>query len=265
MVRCGVVPQLEGISWITVNVRSSRAQVKVRERVLKPEIISQDEPCNIVAAKTGIISKMSVLQGVAVQETGKAVLAGETIVSGAVDSIANGLRPVHAIGDIRARTMYEITAVCPENTQTKTKTGRVRHRYALVVGENRINFYSGSRNDTTGCDKIIKTYKFALEGVFTLPVSIVRETSEFYEVAEASASPQWRMKNELTAKLRESIGEEGEVIASTFTQASSGGLAVVTLRAECIENIAKAVPMTQEELEEINTHNLNLKEGKKND
>lgn len=261
LVRCGVIPRLEGVSWMTVNVRSSRAEVKVRERVEKPEIVPEDTPCNIVAAKTGIISKMSILRGQAAVEKGAAVIAGETIVSGAVESIANGARTVHAIADVQAHTLYEMTAVFPENVVIKTKTGRQRHRYALIIGQNRINFYSGSRNDTACCDKIIEEFKFAVEGVFTLPVSIVRETMQQYETKTVSVSPELRLKQTLARALSEDIGE-GEVIQSTFTQSASNGLRFVTLRAECLENIAKTVPMTNEELNKINQENS---EGRTND
>ena len=261
MLRAQVLPRLHDISWLAVEVKSSRAVVKVRERVEKPEL-RDGAPQNVAAAKTGIIQKLSVLQGKPLLSPGQAVLKGETIVSGAMDSIDGGTRKVHAMAEAEALTMYELTAVCPLREQKKTARGLPRSRFALIIGKNRINFYPGSRNEPACCDKIIRISRLSVKGVFTLPLALVRETFTGYELSEAAASPQARLKKDLTNTLRRTLAPGGETLKTSFSAADASGLAVSTLTAECRENIALAVPMTRQEQDEIDFANLNSKEGK---
>ncbi|MGI6141989.1 MAG: sporulation protein YqfD, partial [Caldicoprobacterales bacterium] len=54
------IPEL---SWASLEIRGSRAILRVRESVLPPALVDRNTPCNIVAAKDGIIHKMIVLDG----------------------------------------------------------------------------------------------------------------------------------------------------------------------------------------------------------
>lgn len=263
MLRAEVLPELRELSWFSVNVKSSHAVVKVRERIEKPELSGENTPANVVAAKTGMITEMSVLQGKPVVESGSAVLEGETIVSGAMDSLESGTRKVRALADIEAHTLYELTAVCPDTAAQKTEKGGGRSRYALIIGKNRINFYRGSRKIPTDCDKISKTIPFSVKGVFTLPVALVKETFVKYRTDNAAVTPEQRLKTDLMADLKNRVSSEGEILSSSYAVSRSGGLVTVTLRAECLENIARVVPMTQAEMDAIDFANLNSKEGKK--
>jgi similar to stage IV sporulation protein len=261
-VRAKVLPELKDISWLTVNIRSSRAEVKVLERTRAPELVNAGEPTNVTAAKTGIIEKMSVLQGSPLLKPGDAVMEGETIVSGAMDSIAGVTRKTHAMADVQARTLYELTAVCPEKQRSKTRKQAAGARFALVIGEKRINFYRGSRNSRTDCDKIIKTIPFSIKGVFTLPVTLVEERFVKYSLTETDCQPQLRLRENLMTGLTAGFPPGGEVLESSYSQNVSGGLVTVTLRAECRENIGRTTLMTRGEQDSIDFSNLNPKEGK---
>ena len=265
MAEAGVMPEIPEIGWMTVNVRSSKAVVKIVERVPKPELLDRSAPTNVVAAKTGIIEKMSVLQGSAAAEPGSAVLEGETLISGAMESISGQVRIVHAQGAVQARTLYSLTSVCPAEEAAKTEKGRARSRFALIIGRNRINFYSGSRKAHTDCDKIIRKYTLAVPGAFTLPVTVVKETFVPYKTTASRVSAAERMKAALMDELKSRLAPGGEILTGTFSQSSAGGLETVTLRAECRENIAGIVPMPQSEIDEIRNANLNAEKENAND
>ena len=69
-----------------------------------------------------------------------------------------------------------------------------------------------------------------------------------YEAVERSADRdalRERLESELLEELGRRLGRSGEVLNSTFSAAESGGLLTVTLRAECEQNIAAEVPLTQ--------------------
>lgn len=265
MVEAGVMPELPDIAWMTVNVRSSRVVVKIKERTVLPEKVDEDVPANVKAEKTGIVMKMSVLQGAPSVHPGDAVLRGETLVSGAMESQCRGTRAVHAQADVISRTLYELNAVCPASETKKTPKGRAHSRFAVMIGRKRINFYAGSRKEHALCDKIIKKYTLSVPGAFTLPVTLIRETFAPYAVKSADSAPEAELKADLMACLKAELSPGGSILSATYSQSRTGGLVRVTLRAECTENIAATVPMTPEELESIDRANLQAEKDRTND
>lgn len=53
----------EDIAWIGIEIKGTNAKVEVVEATEKPEIIKEDEYCNIIANKKGIITKINALNG----------------------------------------------------------------------------------------------------------------------------------------------------------------------------------------------------------
>ena len=55
LLRSRLLLELPELSWITVNVRGSRALVQVQERQEKPELAADGAPADLVAARDGLI------------------------------------------------------------------------------------------------------------------------------------------------------------------------------------------------------------------
>jgi len=228
------------LSWVSLNMGNSKLHVAVHERREKPEIVSEAEPRSIYAQKSGIITNISVLQGKAAAAVGDTVCAGDLLVSGAVDSETGDLREVHAMAEIIARTWYEITAAAPINEMKKTEEVGETVKISVLFGKNRINFYADSRNSASSCDKINKLMSISAENFFTLPLGLsVQKTAEL-SASEAEADRQetvLRLQDNLIAELLYRIGD-GEIVSHSFSTSEHDGLITVTLRAECLENIA---------------------------
>lgn len=252
-IRSEALVKLPDLAWLTVNVYGSRAQVIVRERIEKPEMIDNDEPVDILAKKDGFIINVQALGGEALVKAGQAVTEGQTLISGAVGSAYSGIRTVHAYGDVTARTYYELTAVSPAMEQEKVYTGAEKSRWALVIGGSRVNFYGNSSIPDSDCDKIYSEYKLGIKGLFSLPVSLVKEISRFYETAEAETDA-YQVRLMLEQKLHQRLLEEiggGKIISESYTRSESGGIISVCLRAECEESIGVSRPMDEAQLREI--------------
>lgn len=262
-IRSRMLVLLPELSWMTVNIYGSRAEVIVRERIPKPEMLEEDSPADLVAARSGVITNVLALAGQEQVKEGQAVMQGETLVSGAIADIHGQTRTVHAFGEVRASTYYELTAVSPAQKAEKIYSGRERSRWALVIGDKRINFYGNSSNYDDSCDKIYSVYKLEIKGLFSLPVSLVREKSVYYETAPAAADEKLmyeQMKTVLRSRLPD--GETDEVRAAAYSQTRTEDMLTVCLRAECEENIAAVVPIGEERLQEIGQNNESvIKEG----
>lgn len=243
-IRNSVILDIPELAWLGVSVDSSRAVIRVRERTEAPELVNSEGMGSVTARTTGIIDSMRVYQGAPLVAVGDAVVAGETLVSGEMPSEVGDTRYVRASAEIKARTWYEMSASAPLEYSGLEQSDS-RTRWALVIGDKRINFYLGSSQTPAGCGKIITEYPLAWEGVFTLPVTLVREQTLEYDSA-AAAEDEEELSGRLEAVLRSTLERElsgrGEILDAQFTSSASDGRLVVTMRAECMEDIAEFTP-----------------------
>lgn len=245
MIRDAMILKIPQLSWMTVNMRGGRAQVLVRERTSPPVLVDNDEGYSLVARATGIVERMSVLNGAPAVKAGDAVIEGETLVSGVMTDLNGKDRLAHAMGDVWARTYYELTMRAPLTLTEKTAGGLTKTRYALRIGGTRINFYSDSGNVGIHCDKIIFEQPLGAEGVFVMPVTLIKEKLTPYKLTETArdaAALESELRERLTAELLRRING-GEIAGSTFSVSEKDGMLTVTMRAECLENIAEEVPI----------------------
>lgn len=241
--------KLPELAWVSFQIRGSRAEVIVTEAIPSPEIADPEQPVSLVSNADGVIVQMTVLNGQPQVKRGDYVSRGQTLISSVAEDLQGETRFLHAMGNIRARTWWELTAAAPMELQKKTPTGERKTRWALQIGKKRINFYKNSGISDGDCDTIYKIYDLAIPGVFRLPVSLVRETA-----AESTLSVQSPNADTLAQTLHETlqrrIGPEGEVLESHLTQNEQNGLLTVTLRAECEQEIGEEVPGNIPEIQE---------------
>ena len=237
VLRSEVMLRLPQLAWMTVNVSGSRAVAAVVERAEKPEMYDAAARLDLVASRGGLIRRMNVLAGAPCAKPGQLVAEGQLLVSGNLESLAGARREVRARGSVMADTWYELSAVCPAREMLKTPRGVPHGRFALVFGKRRLNLYIGSGKTIDGCDKIISEHTLGLKGLFSTPLRLVHERFVPY-----AASPGDDYRPEVSARRLRALlesGIEGQILSSTLTDGKSGPLHVLTLRAHCLENIAR--------------------------
>lgn len=247
-----VLLRIPELAWIAVNVNGSHADVLVRERVPKPEILDENTPVMVYAVKPGIITKMSVMEGQYACRPGDTVQPGDILVTGIMDSIASGRRTVHAMAEVWARTWYDLSATMTLNMETKSYTGEKRTKRALLIAGNRLNFYFNGGISFNDYDKITTEKVFRLPTGNVLPLTLVTEEYREYETAPAQMpvlEAASILQECLMERLRGHIGD-GEIVTTDFETNLNNGVLTVTLRAECLEQIAAERPFTAEELQQ---------------
>ena len=240
-IRSRIVSEMPEIAWLSLNVRSSKAEIIVHERIDKPDIVNEKSPCDIIASKSGVIRKMSVLEGESAAIVGNAVAKGDVLVRGLMSSETGDERYVHSMAQVIADTWYEISAQTPLLEERKTEKSGRNTAFSLVIGKKRINFFSDSRNKCDSCDKINKLKYISLGDVFTLPVGYAVERTTQYETSLLPIDEDktvGRMKESLKNELQRRIGD-GQIVSAEYSVSKTDKVMTVTLRAQCIENIAK--------------------------
>ena len=240
--------ELPELSYIAINVRGSRAYVQVRERVDAPEIIDKRQPGNTVATKDALVTAIEPWNGEKVVLPGTMVRAGQLLISGVVDSGYGGSRQVAGMGKVYGRTWYTLRCRVPLTVEEKVYTGEKTVRRAVLLGKNRVNLYIGSSISGDTCDKIIDWNQWELPGGLVLPVTVVTETLEEYTLTETRRSQEEAQAlGTLTLDRQlEALLVDGELLSRQINSQVEGDTLLVTLTAECEEQIGKFVEIPKE-------------------
>lgn len=99
-----IMEKEQDISWMSINIMGTKAEVEVREKVPVPEIAQADIPCNIKAERDGVILDMNVKQGSTLLTKGSAVTQGQLLISGIIKNSLDELFYVPADGSVIAET-----------------------------------------------------------------------------------------------------------------------------------------------------------------
>ena len=251
-----VLPELKDLCWVAVNVRGCKAYVQVRERVRAPERVNESEPTNVIAAKPGLITKVRALDGEKRVLPGTSVQQGQLLIAGVVDTGGTEkpsvtTRFLEGKGEVWARTWYDLTVRVPLTYEKKVYTGKEKRSHTLIWGENRLKIGAkGSSICNVDCDKIKNQTQWTLFGLFALPVTWETETLLPYELEvtpRSRADAEAQGQDVLETYLAVLLGEAGSVTQRRFSTAVEGDTLVVTLSAECEEQIGKEVPIAVSE------------------
>ena len=241
-----ILLELKDISWLAANVSGCTAHVQVVERHRPPKLLKDSEKCNVIAAKDGLVTKVEALDGRAEVMRGSTVTKGQLLISGVVDSDMTGVRLLHGMGRVYARTWYELSTRVPLQTESFGKNIRSRTRLGLIFGKRRIKIFAKGSELRTNCDKIIQYKPFVLPFGFRLPVTLLAEKTAVCDTAvtERPVDEAWREGEQtLLRELQLLLAEDGTVESTRFAAAEKDGWLTVTLKAECLEQIGESVPI----------------------
>ena len=154
---------LHQLSFFSINVHGTRAEIIVRERDAIPDLRPENIPGNVVAAASGEITHIEPWAGDALVQEGDGVAAGDVLISGAMEmdtsnplELVRPKRLVHAEGKVLASTRRTLTACLDLTAQGKRYTGEETTRYALSILGKRVKFFRNSGISYANYDTITK-------------------------------------------------------------------------------------------------------------
>lgn len=205
------------LAWVGVEIKGTNAIVKIVEADQKPEIIKEDEYCNIVAKKAGIIEKISAVNGTPLVQKGDVVKAGTPIIGGWLEGKFTGTRYVHANGSVQAKVWYSENVKIPLKQVVSKETGNEETKYSLRINNFTINFYK-TLSKFQKYDTIEQNKKLKLFLDFYLPIEIVQKNNkELVEETINNTKEQARNKavEEAKSKLEQQV-EDKQNILNTY-------------------------------------------------
>ncbi len=183
------------ISWINIYIKGTRASITLTEIIPKQQPIDKTTPCNIVAKKDGLITKIATSAGTPLVKQKDVVRAGDVLVSSELiiknDETGTLKAYTHAEAQIWAKLYYNINFTLPYTYSVKSYTGNKKKLYSFqILGKNIGLFNTGISYESY--DKIISRNQLRLNENYPLPIIIItteyrefRPVEKRYTIAEA--------------------------------------------------------------------------------
>ena len=229
----------EDIAWIGIDIEGTNAIVEIKETSEAPELIDENEYCNIVSNKEGMITKINVQNGTAVVKEGDIVKEGDTLVLGYLEGKYTGIRYVHAKADIEAKIWYSKKEKVFLKQQIRVPTGATEQKYTLNINNFKINFYK-TLSKFENYDTIYKSKRLKLFSNFYLPVEILKITNKEYEIKNVTYTEEaiieiWTPKIE--EELRKQIENQDNIINKQTNIYENEGYIEIEVIYEVLETI----------------------------
>jgi similar to stage IV sporulation protein len=234
--------QEDKLSWVGIERVGTTLNVELatgtfyREQEIPPET-----PCDIIASKAGVISRIVPSSGSAVVQKGDIVEQGQLLVSGTVnlndDFVTSAPeRNVHAAAQVKALVTYTVS-VPIENTRTQViQTGRDKTSYILYLPGFSVKWPFWGVSGFESCS-VIYTDAFG-RGPFGLRTVFYQETCTQSVEMEYEEALLWA-KEKASAQINDEIPEEAQILDTSVCIEED----TVRLTALCLEDIGVSSPI----------------------
>lgn len=229
----------EDIAWIGITVKGTNAIVKIKEAAKAPEVIDENKFCNIVANKTGMITKINVQNGTANVKVGDIVEEGDILVNGYLEGKYTGTRYVHGAATVEAKIWYTKKEKAMLKQQIPVQTGNEEKKYSIKFKKNQINLFK-TLSKFEKYDTINENKKIILFSNFYLPIEVVKITNKEYVLQDVTYTNEEQtqiLTEKLKKELLEEIGEQKNIVNVNVNTYSQDETVEVEVTYEVLENI----------------------------
>ena len=229
----------DDIAWIGVHMKGTNVTIEIVEADKKPEIIDENEYCNIVSNKEGIITKINVQNGTALVKEGDIVKNGNILVGGWLEGKYTGTRYVHAKADIQAKVWYSKKEKMSLIQEVKEETGNKKSTYGININNLRINFPKSIPN-FENYDTINENKKLKIFSNFYFPIEFCKTTYKEVEKRTITLTPEETKKilqEKLEEELKKEISNVENIVNTQINCKEEEGTLTLELIYEVIENI----------------------------
>ena len=230
------------LSWVGVEIKGTRLLISVKEGVETPMIIPLDQPCNVVAKNDGIIVSIIAKNGLALVKEGDTVRRGQVLITGILESKYPefGSKQVHAIGEVVARTWYEIKKEVPKIKVNRMRTGLEWNKYSIYFLDLKVRLPSG-KNPFELYESNIIDKAPVIGNKFKLPFGIVVE--KYYELEEEEQVLDQQQAREIAEnmaveEIQQVVPKDAEIVERQLQFFAEDEKEYISITVECTEDIA---------------------------
>ena len=234
-----LMQELPDISWAGISRRGVNIYAYIKENSELPESTPVNKPADVIAAKDGVVEKVTVLQGRAVATQGQTVRAGDVLISGELVYQDLPYQYVYALGSVQARIWYSGEKKIPLKQLQTVRTGnkavvrtmRVFGQEIFLDGENPFAQYETEESEQDVMN-------------LGIPVTIITQTYYETQTREYSITQEEALelgKSELELELSKSIPQDAEILKtqSSVKMVEGENAVTVSVFIETLEQIGQ--------------------------
>ncbi|MEN6326167.1 MAG: sporulation protein YqfD [Syntrophomonas sp.] len=250
-----MLKELSQLAYVKVDINGVKANIEVVEKIFPQNEISG--ACHMVAAKSGIIKEVLVLDGQAAVKEGNVVARGDILISGIVFPSVNQFmeaenmpteKPytVRARGSVKARVSYQGYGECRLKSEKTRLTGKKTDKIFLEIPGRKIQIIGGNSESfplyqANTKRKVLKTAwgSFGLSRI--VMKEQVKERTEYTAVEAENIAKNKALKG-LSAKIagQKVVSSKSEIISSP-----SDSIVRIKISVDTLEDIAVARAITR--------------------
>ena len=241
--------QLPDVSWLAVNMEGCIAHVEVVERLVGEPTRENIVASNLVASRDGRIVNVTVLSGQKTVQVGDGVAEGALLASGVVDTTVGPLLR-RSMGIVLAETTHTIRVEVPLAETLLLPSGEEVVQSDLLFFGLRIPLYANL--PVLGDYVLQEENRPILLNDVALPVGLYQHRYTLLQ-----PTPVIRTEEQAAALARERLQEQEMTELATVTVRSrtetaelAGDRYVLICAYDCVENIAREVPIQVVDSEE---------------
>ena len=196
------------ISWVGIDIEGTNVIVNIVKADEAPTIVDNKDYCNIIAKKSGIITKITARNGTAQVKVGDTVQEGTILIAGVMQGKYTDERKVHSLGEVEAKVWYTKSEKVYYNQTLRNKTGAEEVKYEINFNNYKLNLYRNlSSFDLYETEVEEKNLRIGPN--FYLPIGVTKKVNkEEYEEQKTYSTEE--AKNIAIENLSKSIEEEIE-------------------------------------------------------
>lgn len=196
------------LEWIEIEEKGVSYEVKLIRRV-KDDIKKETEPRDIIAKKTGLITKIEAESGEVVTKKNAYVKKGDTLISGLIRNNGNIVSKVRAEGRVYAEIWYKVALSLPLTYHEEMKTGNNKNVLEISFLSDDIAITDFSKYKHSKDTKKI-LYKHPL-----LPISINLTKKEEVKTTDIDFSENYEenIKPLAVEKLKNKLGSDIKILS----------------------------------------------------
>ncbi len=228
------------VIWMSVNLRFTTARIELRERQTPLKIYDTSTPCDIIAARDGVIRQMMVTSGTPLVKEGDAVRSGQMLISRRHVSKYGEESDVCSLATVTAETQREMRTQAPLTREIHTPTGKSRTFVKLNFVNFKIPLYFKEKIEYNEYDKSESISVWRIGKWFALPVSF--EKVRYVEVTVSREKVDRKEAVRLARGKLESLKKIHltgcEILSETISETEENDTLVLTGKYTCLEDIA---------------------------
>lgn len=231
------------ISFISINMKGTVANVEMHERESDEGKISTSEPSNLISKYDAQIERLEVVGGVAQVKYLQSVKKNDILVSGIIDSNAIGYRLVRARGKVFGRVSLVYESNIPLEYTEKIPTSEKTEKKSVKIFSKVFNLFKNNDIRYEKYDTIVNEERLYLFGSVKLPISVITEKhTEYEEITRTlSENEAYKLALKEIKEKSESELENAEILSRDTVMTNENGVLSLKVYVECILDIAEEI------------------------